>query len=50
MNTYLSIISLNINAVNVPIKTNRVADWNKHKSLQYAAQNRLTLGQRTHIN
>ena len=27
MNNYLSIISLNINGLNVPIKTHRIAEW-----------------------
>ena len=31
MNTYLSMITLNINGLNVPIKRHRVADWIKKK-------------------
>ena len=27
INTYLSIITLNVNGLNVPIKRHRVADW-----------------------
>ena len=51
INTYLSIITLNVNGLNAAIKRHRVADWiKKSKSLQYAAYKRLTLGQRTHIN
>ena len=30
-NTYLSIITLNVNGLNATIKTHRVADWNKKK-------------------
>ena len=46
INTYLSIITLNVNRQNAPIKRNRVADWirKKKKSLQYAAYKRPTLG------
>ena len=29
INTYLSIITLNVNGLNVPIKRNRVAEWIK---------------------
>ena len=31
INTYLSIIPLNVNGLNVPIKRHRVADWIKKK-------------------
>ena len=51
INTYLSIITRNVNGENSPIKWHRVADWVKKakiKSLQYAVYKRLTLGQRTH--
>ena len=50
INTYLSIITLNVNGLNVPIKRHRLADWilKKNKNLKYAAYKRLTLGQRTH--
>ena len=50
INTYLSIITLKVNGLNVPIKRHRVPDWIKSMSLHYAAYKRLTLGQRTHIN
>ena len=30
INTYLSIITLNVNGLNVPIKRQRVADWVKN--------------------
>ena len=50
INTYESIITLNVNGLNAPIKRHRVADWmKKNKSLQYAAYKRPTLRQRTHI-
>ena len=57
INTHLSIITLNINGLNAPMKRHRVTDWIKKKkqkqkntSLQHAAFKRLTLRQRTHIN
>ena len=51
INIYVSIITLNVNGLNVPIKRHRVADWIKtNKSLQCAACKRPTLGQRTHID
>ena len=50
INTYLSIITLNVNGLTAPIKRHRVAHWIKKKTLQYAAYRRLTLGQNIHIN
>ena len=53
INTCLSIITLNVDGLNAPIKRHRVADWIKkkqNKSLQYAAYKRPTLGQRTHTD
>ena len=49
INTYLSRIILNVNGLNAPIKrqSGRL-DKKKPISLQYAAYERLTLGQRTH--
>ena len=49
INTYVSIITLNINELDATIKRHRVADWIKNKLL-YAAYERLTLGQSTHMN
>ena len=49
INTYLSIITLNINALNAPIKRHRTADGiKKYKTLQYAVYRRPTLGQTAH--
>ena len=31
INTYLSIITLNVNGLNAPIKRHRVADWMKQE-------------------
>ena len=40
INTYVSIIALNVKILNASIK--RVADWIKQRSLQYAAYERPT--------
>ena len=43
-NTYLSIITLNINGLNAPIKRHRVADWiqkKKEPSMCYLQKNHL---------
>ena len=54
VNTYLSIIALNVNGLNAAIKRHTVADWikkkTKNKSLQYTGHKRPTLGQRTHTD
>ena len=51
INTYLSIITLNVNRLNAPVKRHRVVYWiKKNKSLHYSAYKRPTLGQRTHKN
>ena len=42
INTYLSIITLNVNGLNAPIKTQSVRLDKKSKSPQYAAYKRLT--------
>ena len=39
--TYLSIITLNVNGLNVPIKQQRVADWIKRQDLLYVIYKRL---------
>ena len=47
INTYLSIITLNVNGLNAPIKRHRMADWikiKKHKHVeakQYATKQRM---------
>ena len=51
INTYLSIITLNVSGLNAPVKRHRVADWiKKSKTLQSSVYKTLTLGQRTHID
>ena len=50
INTYVSIITLNVNELNAPIKRTKWQTGLKNKSLQYAAYSvRPTLGQRTHM-
>ena len=49
VNTYLSIISLNVNGLNAPVKIYRVSEWiKKNKTYLYAAYKRLTLDAWTH--
>ena len=50
VNIYLSIISLNINGLNAPIKRHSGRLDKKEKTLQYVAYKRLTIGERTHKN
>ena len=55
INTYLSIIILNVNGLNSPIKRHRVVEWmektkqnTKNKTHIYAAYERLTSEVRIH--
>jgi len=51
INTYLSIITLNVNGLNVPVP--KEIEWQtglKTESLQYAAYKRSLSGQRTYID
>ena len=50
MNTYLLIITLNVNGLNAPIKRCRVAEWIINKTHIYAIYERLTSEQRTHTD
>ena len=50
INKHLSIITLNVNGLNVPIKRHRMADWIKNKNFQSAVYKKLTLGQRTYTD
>ena len=36
INTYLSIITLNVNGLNAPIERYRVVNWIKKQKVQYA--------------
>ena len=49
INKYLSIITLNVNGLNVPIKRHRVAEWiRKYDTHIYAAYKRPTSEQKIH--
>ena len=47
---HISIITLNINGLNVPIKRNRLAEWIKNKTHMYAIFRRATSVLGTHTN
>ena len=48
LNTYLSIIILNVNGINAPIKRHRVSEWiKKNKTHLFAVYKRLILDLRT---
>ena len=47
ISTELSIITLNVNGLNAPIKTHRVTEWIKNKAHLYAAYKRLTSNPKT---
>ena len=47
LNSYLSIITLNVNGLNAPIKRHRVSEWIKNKTHPYAAYKRLMLDSKT---
>ena len=50
ISTYLSIITLNVNGLNAPIKRHKVADWKKNRTHLYAAYKRLTSELKTHTD
>ena len=53
LNPYLSIITLNVNGLNAPIKRHRVAEWIKKKTNKinlYAVYKRLILDLRTPLD
>ena len=50
INNDLSIVTLNVNGLNVPIKRHREADWMRKQNLQYSAYKKFILGQTTHID
>ena len=49
MRTYLSIITLNVNGLNAPIKRHRIIEWITKKSL-YTAYKRLTSDPKSHTD
>ena len=50
MNNYLSIITLNVNGLNSPIKRHRIAEWIRSMTHTYAAHKRPTSGQKTYTD
>ena len=50
MNKYLSIITLNINGLNAPIKRHTIAKWIRKHDHTYAASKRPTSEQKTYTN
>ena len=46
MNNYLSIIILNVNGLNAPIKRHRIAEWKRKHDPTYAAYKRPISGQK----
>ena len=50
MGTYISIITLNVNELNVPIKRNRLAKWIQNKTHIYAVYKRSTSDLKTNID
>ena len=48
--TYISIISLNVNRLNAPIKRHRLTEWMQNKTNIYAVYNKLSLDLRTYID
>ena len=50
LNAYLTIINLNVNILNFPIKRDRVSEWmKKNKTHQYAAYKNLILDLKTSV-
>ena len=50
MNKNLSIVILNVNGLNAPIKRHRVAEWIRKLSHTYAAYKRSTSGKKTYTD
>ena len=48
--TYISIITLNVNGLNAPTKTHRLAEWIKNKTCIYAVYKRPTSDLETHTD
>ena len=48
MNNYLSILTLNVNGLNAPIKRCRIAEWIENMTHTYAAYKRPTSEQKTY--
>ena len=51
MNNYLSIITVNVNGLNAPIKRHRISEWiRKHDKQMYADYKGPTSGQKTYTD
>ena len=50
MSNYLSIITLNVNGLNAPIKRHRIAEWIENMTHTYAAYKRPISGQKTYTD
>ena len=50
MNKYLSIITLNVNGLNAPIKRHRIAEWIRKHDHTYVAYKRPTSGEKTYTD
>ena len=50
INTYLSIITLNVNGLNAPVKRYRVAEWLENKTYLYAVYKRPTSERKIHTD
>ena len=48
MNKYLSIMTLNVNGLNAPVRRHREAEWIKNMTHTYAAYKRLTSEQKNY--
>ena len=48
--TYISIITLNVNVLNAPTKRHRLAEWIKNKTLIYVVYKRPTSDLGTHTD
>ena len=48
LNSYLSIVTLNVNGLNAPVKRHRVSEWiKKNKTHQYAVYKKIILDPKT---
>ena len=48
--TYVSVIILNVKRLNAPIKRHRLTEWMQNKTNIYAVYNKLSLDLRTYID
>ena len=50
INSYLSVITLNVSGLNAPIQRHRVADWTEKQEPTICCPERSALAQRTHVD